>query len=102
MAEYQRDHEVGSPAMYATQKPSQGDVRVEILQAVPGLTGRRYVNRRQHDTGEDLQQKHRKRGAAEDVQPTRRPPRYLMRSRFADPTGDLQSLLEPVPNLPQP
>ena len=93
------DHEVGTPAMHGAQEPSQSDIVVEILQAVPGFTRRRNINQRQHNAGEYLQDEKGERGTAEDVPPARRFSRDRMGGRVTDRTSDLQPLLEPVPDL---
>ena len=94
--EHDGHHEVRAPAVHGAQEPSQGDAVVEELQAVPGFGGRRNIDQRQHDAGEDLENEERQRGAAEDVPPARRLARNGMRHRVADGAADLQPLLEPV------
>ena len=94
--EHDGDHEVGAPAVYRAQEPSQRDVVIQILQAVPGFGGGGHIDQRQHDAGDHLQDEDGQRGAAEDVPPARRLARHRMRHRIADRAADLQPPLEPV------
>ena len=80
----------------AAQKPSQGDIVIQILQTVPGFGRRGHINQRQQNAGENLQDEDGKRGAAEDIPPARGFARDRMRNGFANRAADLQALLEPV------
>ena len=70
------DHEVRAPAVHGAQEPAERLLVVEGLQAVPGLVGRRHVDEREADAGDDLEHEERQRGAAEDVPPARRAARH--------------------------
>ena len=72
---------------------------IEVLQAVPGLGGGRYVDEREHDAGEDLEDEDRERRAAEDVPPACRPRRHLVFRHVTDRASDLQPLVEPSPDF---
>ena len=78
------------------QKPAQGDLMVENVQAVPRLGRRGNIDQRQQNAGDDLQQEQREGGAAEDVPPACGVARHLVQGRVLHRPFELQPALEPV------
>ena len=67
--EHDGDHEVGTPAVQRAQIPAERDVVVQNAEAGPGFVGRRAVDEREQDAGDDLQQQQDGCSAAEDIPP---------------------------------
>ncbi len=82
--------------MHGPQKPAQGNVVVEKLQAVPGLAGRGDVDQREQNAGDDLQAKQHGRGAAENIPPACAAGGYGMLRGFDDGLGQSEAALQPV------
>ena len=85
--QHNRDHEVRAPAMHRPQKPAQSDVVVKKLEAIPGFAGRRNVDQREQNAGDDLQAKQHRGCAAENIPPTRAAGGYGMLRCFDDGFG---------------
>ena len=69
------------------QKPAQGDVVIEKLEAVPGFAGRWNVDQREQNAGDDLQAKQHGGGAAENIPPACAAGGYRMLRCFDDGFG---------------
>ncbi len=93
--EHEGDHEVGAPAVHRPQEPAQRLLGVEDEQAPPGLVGRRHVDEREADAGDDLNEEERERAAAEDVQPARRAPGHAMLRGVLQRRSELEAPVEP-------
>ena len=94
--EHDGDHEVRSPAMQRAEKPAEGNLMVENVQAVPCLAAGRDIDERQQNAGEDLQEQQRECGAAKDVKPARRASRNGMQDSVFYRGLELKALLTPV------
>ena len=70
MDEDDGDHEVGAPAVHGAEEPTELDVMVEELEAVPGVACGGGVDEREQDASHDLQEEDDRGCAAEDVPPT--------------------------------
>ena len=81
--------------MHGTQKPTQCEVVVECLKAVPGFGGRGHINEGQENAGDYLQDEYREGGAAENVPPAGARPRHAMERRLADNPAELQASIQP-------
>ena len=95
MDEHQRHHEVGAPTVHGTQEPSECEIVVKRLKAVPGLGGRGHINDSQQNAGDDLQDEYRQGRAAENVPPAGARPRHAMERRLADGATELQASIHP-------
>src|SRR5215469_1964462 len=84
--------------MHRTDEPAKSDIVVQGLQAGPRLRTRRYIDKRQQNSGHNLQYEHRKRGAAKNVPPAGSLSRDQMFRRFANRRSQLQASLEPFSN----
>ena len=82
--------------MQGAYEPPQRDLVIQSLQAIPGFSGRRHVNQRQHDAGNDLQQEDNERGAAENIKPASRFARHRMFGRLLYHRADLQTRVQPI------
>src|ERR1700751_3429502 len=99
MNEHDGDHEIRSPSVHAAQKPAQRQLMIQYLQARPCGTGRWYVNERQQNTGDDLQQQQHKTCTAEDVPPARSLARDRMLCGLLDEALELHTALYPIVGL---
>jgi hypothetical protein len=68
---------------------------IESLQAVPSLSGGRYVNQRKKNAGDDLKEENGERGTTEDVKPTRGITGNWVLGRFANCRAKLETLVQP-------
>ena len=93
------DHEVRAPSVQRADEPAESHVVVQSLEAAPRLAGRGNVDECQKNSGDELQQEDRQRGAAEDVKPTCRIPRHGMLCDLANRSRELQTPVEPFPDL---
>ena len=82
--------------MHRPQKPSQCQVVIEKLQAIPGLAGGRYVDQRQQNTGYDLQAEQHHGGAAENIPPACATRRDRMLRRLHNRLCEPQPALQPT------
>src|SRR5580658_5298214 len=90
-----RHHEIRSPSMQSSNEPTQSNIVIQNLEAVPGLSGGRDVDQRQQNPCNDLQNEDRQRGAAEDIKPACRFPRDLVFGNVTDGCAKLQPQIEP-------
>ena len=81
--------------MHGAQEPTECEVVVQGLKAVPGLTGRGHINEGQENAGDYLQDEYREGGAAENVPPAGARPRHAMERRLADNPAELQASIQP-------
>ena len=81
--------------MQRAQIPSERLLVVQIDEAVPGAVGGGSIDSREADAGDDLQDEHDQRRAAEDVPPARRAARHGMLGDLGDRLADLQTRVEP-------
>jgi len=97
MNEHQGDHEVGAPAVQRAQIPSERLLVVQVDEAVPGAVGGWSIDRGQADAGDDLQDEHDQRRAAEYVPPARRAARHRMLGRLDDRAASAEKRLRAFP-----
>src|SRR3984885_1705317 len=93
------DHEVGAPSVHGADEPAKRDLMIQGLQAAPCFAGRGHINKRQQNSGDQLQNKDGERGAAKDVEPAGRAARHGMARGFANGRCQLQAMIEPFANF---
>src|SRR5580704_1003122 len=91
-----RHHEVRAPAVQSSNEPTERDLVIQSLQAVPSFSSGRHINKREHDAGHDLQHEHHERRAAENIKPAGGFARYRMLGGFLDDGANLQTLIQPL------
>src|SRR5258708_7194653 len=77
-------HEMRAPPMQRSNKPTEGYLGIQNLQAVPSLAGGGHIDEGEKNSSDNLEGKHSERGAAEDVKPACRLPRNGVLHRVAD------------------
>ena len=82
--------------MQAANEPTKRDIVIEGLETVPGFSGGRHVNERQHDAGNDLQHEHDEGGAAKNIKPARGFARNGMLHGLADGRAKLEARVQPL------
>src|SRR6266566_6726338 len=94
-----RQHEIRAPPVERPNKPSQGDLGVQNLQASPSLAGGRDIDEGEEDSREKLESEYSESRAAEDIKPTRCFTRHGVLHRLADQRAELKPLIEPCANV---
>ncbi len=82
--------------MQASNEPTKRDIVIEGLKTVPSFTGRRHVDERQHDAGNDLQHEHNESSAAKNIKPARGFARNGMLHGLADGRAKLETRVQPL------
>ena len=90
------DHEIRAPTVKGANVPTERNIVIESLEAIPSLSGRGHINKRQHDAGNDLKHKHDEGSAAEHVKPAGGFARYPMLHRLTDRCTNLKARVQPV------
>ncbi len=88
-------HEVGAPSVHRADEPAERHLMIQGLQAAPCFASRGNINKRQQNSGDDLQEENGERGATEDVEPARRISRDRMFGDLANRRCELQAVVEP-------
>ncbi len=81
--------------MQPPNEPTERDIVIEGLKTVPGFSGRRHIDERQHDAGNDLQEEHNEGSAAENIKPARCFARNGMLRGLADRRAKLETRIQP-------
>ncbi len=81
--------------MQGSNEPSQRDLVIQSLQAVPGFSRRGHIDQSQENAGYDLKDENRQRRAAEDIPPARGLARHRMLHHLPDWPPKLKALIKP-------